>query len=203
MNPYSVFIIDDDQAMRSALLMLLRGEGFRARAFASATDFLENLPEEKSACIITDIRMPETSGVELIERLKALHGQAWPIIAVTGHGDVSMAVQLMKAGVADFIEKPFDPSRIIEAVQGCISQMSGAEAERDVKDATCARLASLTPRERQVFDALIEGKSNKMIAIALQISPRTVEIFRAKLMHKMQATSLPELVRMGLRATEA
>ncbi|QYC09352.1 response regulator FixJ [Brevundimonas nasdae] len=200
MKPYSVFIIDDDEAMRHAMLLLLRGEGFRARAFVSATDFLENLPVEKSACIITDIRMPQTSGVELVERLKALRGPAWPIIAVTGHGDVSLAVQLMKAGVVDFIEKPFDPNRILEAVRSCINQMSGAEAERNMKDATCARLATLTPRERQVFDALIEGKSNKMIALDLEISPRTVEIFRAKLMQKMQAHSLPELVRMGMRA---
>lgn len=119
---------------------------------------------------------------------------------MTGHGDVSLAVQLMKAGVVDFIEKPFDPNRILEAVRSCINQMSGAEAERNMKDATCARLATLTPRERQVFDALIEGKSNKMIALDLEISPRTVEIFRAKLMQKMQAHSLPELVRMGMRA---
>lgn len=113
MNPYSVFIIDDDEAMRHAMLLLLRGEGFRARAFVSATDFLENLPVEKSACIITDIRMPQTSGVELVERLKALRGPAWPIIAVTGHGDVSLAVQLMKAGVVDFIEKPLDRKSVV------------------------------------------------------------------------------------------
>lgn len=202
MTPYSVFIIDDE-AMRHSLLLLLRSEGIRARAFVSAGDFLANLPDEKSACIITDIRMPQINGVELIERLKALHGPAWPIIAVTGHGDVPLAVQLMKAGIADFIEKPFDPNRILEAVRACIDQMSGAEVDRDIKETITARIATLTPRERQVFDALIEGNSNKMIAIALEISPRTVEIFRAKLMQKMQAHSLPELVRMGMRAAEA
>jgi len=203
MNQHSVFVIDDDPAMRDSLLMLLRGEGLRARAFSSATDFLEALPEDKTACVVTDLRMPQMEGTELIARLGALRGETWPIIVITGHADVPLAVQLMKAGVVDFIEKPFDPSRILESVRGCLASLDSRGAEREAREEAAGRLATLTPRERQVFDALIDGKSNKEIAIVLDISPRTVEIFRAKVMQKMQAGSLSALVRMGLRAAEA
>ena len=203
MTDHSVFVIDDDQAMRDSLLMLLRGEGIRARGFASAMQFLEQLPDDKSACVITDLRMPQIEGSELIQRLKALKGEAWPVIVITGHADVPLAVQLMKAGVVDFIEKPFDPNRILEAVRGCLSALARPGVESEAREQTAARLASLTPRERQVFDALIDGKSNKEIALALDISPRTVEIFRAKVMQKMQAQSLSMLVRLGLSVADA
>lgn len=203
MTDHSVFVIDDDQAMRDSLLMLLRGEGIRARDFASAMQFLEQLPDDKSACVITDLRMPQIKGSELIQRLKALKGEAWPVIVITGHADVPLAVQLMKAGVVDFIEKPFDPNRILEAVRGCLSALARQGVESEAREQTAARLASLTPRERQVFDALIDGKSNKEIALALDISPRTVEIFRAKVMQKMQAQSLSMLVRLGLSVADA
>lgn len=203
MNQHSVFIVDDDQAMRDSLLMLLRGEGLRARAFPSAIDFLDALPEDKTACVITDMRMPQMDGAELIERLHRLRGETWPVIVITGHADVPLAVRLMKAGVTDFIEKPFDPSRIVESVKGCIAALESLGPEREAREEAAARLATLTPRERQVFDALIEGKSNKEIAIVLDISPRTVEIFRAKVMQKMQAASLSMLVRMGLKVAEA
>jgi two-component system response regulator FixJ len=203
MTDHSVFVIDDDQAMRDSLLMLLRGEGIRARGFASGALFLEALPDEKSACVITDLRMPQMEGTELIQRLGVLRGETWPIIVITGHADVPLAVQLMKAGVVDFIEKPFDPNRILEAVRGCLSVLERHGVESEVREQTATRLATLTPRERQVFDALIDGKSNKEIALILDISPRTVEIFRAKVMQKMQATSLSMLVRLGLSVTEA
>lgn len=203
MTDHSVFVIDDDQAMRDSLLMLSRGEGIRARGFASAMQFLEQLPDDKSACVITDLRMPQIEGSELIQRLKALKGEAWPVIVITGHADVPLAVQLMKAGVVDFIEKPFDPNRILEAVRGCLSALARQGVESEAREQTAARLASLTPRERQVFDALIDGKSNKEIALALDISPRTVEIFRAKVMQKMQAQSLSMLVRLGLSVADA
>ena len=199
---HSVFVIDDDQAMRDSLLMLLRGEGIRARGFASATAFLDALPEETSACVITDLRMPQMEGAELIRHLAVLRGDAWPVIVITGHADVPLAVQLMKAGVVDFIEKPFDPNRILEAVRGCLSILERQRVEREARGQTAARLDSLTPRERQVFDALIDGKSNKEIALILNISPRTVEIFRAKVMQKMQASSLSMLVRLGLSVEE-
>jgi two-component system response regulator FixJ len=203
MTQHSVFVIDDDQALRDSLLMLLRGEGIRARGFPSGTAFLDALPEEKTACVITDLRMPQMEGAELIRQLSRLRGEAWPVIVITGHADVPLAVQLMKAGVVDFIEKPFDPNRILEAVRGCLSVLERQGAESEAREEATSRLASLTPRERQVFEALIDGKSNKEIAISLSISPRTVEIFRAKVMQKMQVTSLSMLVRMGLRCAEA
>lgn len=146
--------------------------------------------------------MPQMEGAELIRHLSRLRGETWPVIVITGHAEVPLAVQLMKAGVVDFIEKPFDPNRILEAVRGCLSALERQEVESEAREEATSRLASLTPRERQVFEALIDGKSNKEIAISLSISPRTVEIFRAKVMQKMQATSLSMLVRMGLRCAE-
>ncbi|WP_428153892.1 response regulator FixJ [Brevundimonas sp.] len=203
MNPHSVFIVDDDPAMRDSLVLMLRGVGFRARAFASADDFLENLPTDKSACVVTDVRMPGVEGPELVRRLKTLRGDRWPVIVITGHADVPLAVQLMKAGVVDFIEKPFDPEQILDCVGRCIASLTSLEADRTARDEANSRLATLTTRERQVFDALIDGCSNKEIALRLEISPRTVEIFRAKVMTKMQASNLSTLVRMGMRAGDA
>ena len=203
MTPHSVFIVDDDPAMRDALTLMLRGAGFRARAFASADDFLDDLPTDASACVVTDVRMPGVEGPELVRRLKALRGDSWPVIVITGHADVPLAVQLMKAGVSDFIEKPFDPQQILDSVGRCIASLSGLEAERAAREEAQGRLASLTNRERQVFDALIDGCSNKEIALRLEISPRTVEIFRAKVMTKMQAPNLSTLVRIGMRLGDA
>ncbi len=203
MTPHSVFIVDDDPAMRDALTLMLRGAGFRARAFASADDFLSDLPTDASACVVTDVRMPGVEGPELVRRLKALRGESWPVIVITGHADVPLAVQLMKAGVSDFIEKPFDPQQILDSVGHCIASLSGLEAERAAREEAQGRVASLTNRERQVFDALIDGCSNKEIALRLEISPRTVEIFRAKVMTKMQAPNLSTLVRIGMRLGDA
>jgi len=203
MNAHSVFIVDDDPAMRDSLVLMLRGAGFRARAFASADDFLENLPTDKSACVVSDVRMPGVEGPELVRRLKTLRGDRWPVIVITGHADVPLAVQLMKAGVVDFIEKPFDPEQILDCVGRCIASLTSLEADRTARDEARSRLATLTTRERQVFDALIDGCSNKEIALRLEISPRTVEIFRAKVMTKMQASNLSTLVRMGMRTGDA
>ena len=203
MSPHSVFIIDDDPAMRDALVLMLRGAGYRARSFVSADDFLDNLPEDRSACVITDVRMPGLQGSELVGRLKSLRGDTWPVIVITGHGEVTLAVQLMKAGVVDFVEKPFDPQRMLDAVSNCLASLTSLEAERIAREDAKARLDTLTPRERQVFDALIDGCSNKEIAQRLEISPRTVEIFRAKVMTKMQAANLSTLVRIGMRAGDA
>ncbi|MCW0047453.1 response regulator [Brevundimonas sp. BT-123] len=203
MSPHSVFIIDDDPAMRDALVLMLRGAGYRARSFVSADDFLDNLPEDRSACVITDVRMPGLQGSELVGRLKSLRGGTWPVIVITGHGEVTLAVQLMKAGVVDFVEKPFDPQRMLDAVSNCLASLTSLEAERIAREDAKARLDTLTPRERQVFDALIDGCSNKEIAQRLEISPRTVEIFRAKVMTKMQAANLSTLVRIGMRAGDA
>jgi len=203
MNAHSVFIVDDDPAMRDSLVLMFRGAGFRARAFASASDFLDNLPADRSACVISDLRMPGVQGPELIHRLKDLRGESWPVIVITGHADVPLAVQLMKAGVVDFIEKPFDPAQILESVRRCMTSLNGLDAGRTAREDARTRLAILTARERQVFDALVDGCSNKEIALRLEISPRTVEIFRAKVMTKMQASNLSTLVRMGMRAGDA
>ncbi|GAA0640854.1 response regulator FixJ [Brevundimonas lenta] len=203
MTRHSVFIIDDDAAVRDSLLQLLRGEGFRARGFASAADFLANPPEDRSACIISDMRMPGVDGAELVRRVSAMPDRNWPVIVITGHADVPMAVQLMKAGIIDFIEKPFDPIRMLETVRGALERLNDISARNEQRLEVDRRLALLTPRERQVFDALIEGRSNKEIALELAISPRTVEIFRSKVMDKMQADSLSALVRMGLSAGPA
>ena len=198
---HTVFVIEDDAAVRDSLLHLLRGEGVRARGFASGSDFFAQLPEETAACVITDIRMPGLDGAEVVRRVAALPDRSWPVIVITGHADVPTAVQLMKAGIIDFIEKPFEPSRMVEVVKGCLDRLADTAARREAALEVDRRLALLTPRERQVFDALIEGRSNKEIALQLEISPRTVEIFRSKVMGKMQADSLSVLVRMGLSAS--
>lgn len=198
MSLHSVFIIDDDPGVRDSLLVLLRSEGIRARGFASGVDFFKNLPEDATACVITDVRMPDMEGGEVVRRLTQMRGHAWPVIVITGHADVPMAVQMMKAGVIDFIEKPFEPGRLIETVRGCLTQLNDVDHEQTTRAAAELRLTRLTPRERQVFDALIHGHSNKAIALELDISPRTVEVFRAKVMTKMEADSLSALVRMGL-----
>lgn len=201
MNQTSIFVVEDDPAVRDSLLVLLRGEGLRVRGFASGSDFLENLPTDPIACVITDLRMPGVDGIEVVRRVMALPGRAWSVIVITGHGDVASAVELMKAGIADFIEKPFEPQRLIETVKSCIVRVKGIGASLREIESIQSRLAQLTARERQVFDALALGQSNKEIAVALEISPRTVEIFRAKVMDKMQANSLSALVRMNFDAS--
>ena len=195
---HPVFVIDDDDAMRDALVEMLRAEGITARGFASGVDFLERLPDAESACVLTDVRMPGMSGVDLVQRLLEAKGALWPIVVITGHAEVTTAVALMKAGVVDFIEKPFDPPRLLETVRGCLTRLNDLDQTQGARAAVQVRLARLTPRERQVFDALIHGRSNKEIALDLDISPRTVEVFRAKVMTKMEADSLSALVRMGL-----
>lgn len=198
MSDHSVFVIDDDSAVRDSLLRVLRGRGVRARGFASGAEFFAGLPEDAAACVITDVRMPGMDGAEVVRRLAELRGEAWPVIVITGHADVPMAVQMMKAGIVDFIEKPFDPVRLVEVVRGCLARLSDLDARQQARQAARLRLGRLTPRERQVFDALVAGASNKEIALELRISPRTVEVFRAKVMAKMEADSLSALVRMGL-----
>ncbi|SFS86503.1 response regulator transcription factor [Brevundimonas viscosa] len=194
----SVFVIDDDPAVRDSLVMVLRGEGIRARAFASGSDFMDHLPDDRLACVITDVRMPGMDGSEVVRRLAALQDREWPMIVITGHADVPTAVQMMKSGIVDFIEKPVDPARLVETVKGVLGRIGKLSLQREQRLTALARLEALTPRERQVFDALVEGLSNKEIARELDISPRTVEIFRARVMDKMAADSLSSLVRMAL-----
>jgi two-component system response regulator FixJ len=192
-----VHIIDDDEAVRDSLSFLLRSAGFNPVTHPSATQFLEGLSGDVDGCVITDVRMPDMSGLDLLKRLRATSCTA-PVIVMTGHGDIQLAVEAMKAGALDFLEKPFDDERFLAAVTSAL-EARRAESERagrrhEVEE----RLESLSQRERQVLDGLVAGLPNKTIAHDLGISPRTVEVYRANVMTKMQAGSLSELVRMVL-----
>lgn len=193
-----VFVIEDDPGVRETLLSLIRGRGVRARGFTDGEDFFDRLPDVRHACVVTDLVMPRMDGLTVVRRLADRPGPAWPVVVVTGHVDVATAVTLMKAGVSDVIEKPFAAERLLQAVETGLATLARYDAQEKERAAVQARLAALTPREQEVFAALVEGLSNKQIAQRLNLSPRTVEIFRAKTMTKMQADSLAALVRMGL-----
>ena len=194
-NEPVVHVIDDDDSARHSLEFLLDCAGLQVRSYASAVEFLEAVPSMPHGCIITDVRMPEMSGVELVARLKA-EGVPDPVIVITGHADVPMAIQAMKQGVSDFIEKPFSDEVILTAVHSALAQASDRLQRQAQLDEVKGRLESLSQREREVLERLVEGKANKVIAFDLDISARTVEVYRANVMAKMQARSLSELVRM-------
>jgi len=195
----TVHVIDDDEAARHSLAFLLGTANISVKTYESATAFLDSLPDVKSGCIITDVRMPGMSGIELLRKLKDL-GVAVPVIVVTGHGDVPLAVEAMKIGAADFIEKPFDDEALLQAVRSACNQQSSKDKHKAERAEIDSRLATLSNREREVLQGLVRGLANKQIAFDLGISPRTVEIYRANLMAKMQAASLSDLVRMALIA---
>ncbi|WP_114953324.1 response regulator FixJ [Sphingosinicella terrae] len=191
-----IHVIDDDEAAREALAFLIDCAGYPVRTYESATRFLDHAADLEPGCIVTDVRMPEMSGIELIERLKET-GMAAPVIVITGHADVPMAIQAMKQGVADFIEKPFSDEAIIGAIRAAVDRDRArselaAESERFRR-----RMAALSPREREVLEGLVEDHPNKVIASDLDISARTVEVYRANVMAKMKAGSLSDLVRMA------
>ena len=193
-----VLIVDDDDAVRDSLGALLMSAGFDVRDFSSARELLDAGPIE-GGCLIADIRMPGMDGLELQEELNR-RGSVWPVIVVTGHGDVPLAVRAMKAGAVDFIEKPYEDDVLLEAVRRAVaSGLRKVRVEATDADST-ARLGGLTAREREVLTHVIAGRPNKIIAHELDISPRTVEIHRAHLMEKMCVKSLPELVRLALTA---
>lgn len=196
--PDRVHVIDDDAGLRDALAFLLDVNGLEAAFYASATDFLEALPVAEG-CILTDVRMPGLTGLDLVRELKA-RGETLPVIVMTGHGDVGLAVEAMKAGVVDFIEKPFDDVHLIGAIRGALSTYRRAEPADALRLVAHDRLAQLSPRERDVLEGVIEGKLNKQIAFELEISPRTVEIYRANLMTKTGARNMAELMRIALAA---
>ena len=194
-----VHVIDDDPAVRDSLAFLLETANLSPRTYDSAVDFLEALPEVTSGCVVTDVRMPEMTGIELVRRLKA-QGFRLPIVMITGHADVPLAVEAMKAGVADFIEKPFDDEVLLAAIHAALR-----DGEKDRQGAAeaaeiCARMDILSGREREVLGGLVAGHANQVIACELGSSPRTVEIYRANVMTKMKAASLSELVRMAMLA---
>jgi two-component system response regulator FixJ len=190
-----VHVIDDDESAREALAFLIDCAGFQVRTYESAVRFLDAVPTMDHGCIVTDVRMPELTGVELIGRLKAL-GVKDPVIVITGHADVPMAIQAMKAGVADFLEKPFGDDAILGAIRSALARRTGREEADAEREAIKARMATLSQRESEVMEGLVAGHANKVIAYDLGISARTVEVYRANVMTKMQAGSLSELVRM-------
>ncbi|WP_336490538.1 response regulator FixJ [Methylobacterium nigriterrae] len=193
-----VHVVDDDLAVRQSLAFLLATDGLPVRVHESATAFLDTVTDA-AGCIVTDVRMPGLDGIAFLRRLRE-RGSAPPVIVMTGHADVPLAVEAMKEGAVDFIEKPFDDEVFLTAVRSAIRRIERcAELDGQVS-AVNARLAALSERERQVLEGLVAGKANKVIALDLAISPRTVEIYRANVMAKMQAGSLSELVRMALLA---
>ena len=194
-----VYVIDDDEAMRDSLNFLLDAAGLEVTLFETAQQFLDALPGLDFGCVVSDVRMPGIDGIELLKRMKA--GQSkFPILIMTGHGDVPLAVEAMKLGAVDFLEKPFEDDRLTGMIEAAIRQAEPAAKGDAVTQDIAARVATLSPRERQVMDGLIAGLSNKLIARDYDISPRTIEVYRANVMTKMQANSLSELVRLAMRA---
>lgn len=194
-----VHVIDDDDAMRDSLEFLLRAAKIEVRTYDSATAFLKTLPDGATGCVITDVRMPGLSGIDLLRQLKA-RGSTMPVIVMTGHGDIQLAVEAMKIGAADFLEKPFDDEALLISVRAAIDHLQKVAQRETERVDLNNRLSSLSVREREVLEGLVAGKANKVIAFDLGISPRTVEIYRAHVMTKMNAGSLSELVRMALLA---
>ena len=195
----TVHVIDDDQAARDSLAFLLKAAKLPVKTYESASAFLDVAIGIKSGCIITDVRMPEIDGVELLRRLKKLKVNV-PVIVVTGHGDVPLAVEAMKIGALDFLEKPFDDEAMLASIQSALVRQEHENKRQAERAEIESRLAALSNRERDVLEGLVAGRANKQIAFDLGISPRTVEIYRANLMTKMQAASLSNLVRMALVA---
>jgi two-component system response regulator FixJ len=194
----TVHVIDDDEALRDSLTFLLRTARLDVLSYPSATAFLEALPANLS-CVITDVRMPGMSGIDLLRRLRERKISV-PVIVITGHGDIPLAVEAMRIGAIDFLEKPFDDEVLIASVKTALRQKEGEVKRHGERAEIEGRLAALSNRERDVLGGLVAGRANKQIAFDLGISPRTVEIYRANLMSKMQAGSLSDLVRMALIA---
>lgn len=195
----NIYVIDDDDAARDSLQFLLETAGLQARTYENAAAFLKNLPSDISGCVITDVRMPGMSGIELLKALKS-RGFPLPVIVITGHGDIPLAVEAMREGAADFLEKPYNDDALLQSISRAVASSRVDGKADDEKADVRRRIAGLSGRESEVMAGLVAGKSNKVIAIDLDISPRTVEIYRANVMSKMGADSLPALVRMAITA---
>lgn len=194
-RPATVFIVDDDDAVRSSLRLLLKSVGLQATAFPSARDYLAAWDPDQPGCLILDVRMPGMSGLELQEELNR-RGAIVPVIFITGHGDIPMAVEAMQHGAFDFLQKPFRDQDLIDRIQKATERDAANRAQLREKELIRARFESLTPREREVLTLVTSGKANKVMAGDLGVSQRTVEIHRARVMEKMHAASLAQLVRM-------
>ena len=194
-----VHIVDDDPAVRDSMALLLATESFDVRSHASARDFLAATSSHDAGCVVTDVRMPEMTGIELLHQLEE-HRPAMRAIVVTAHADVPLAVEAMKLGAIDLLEKPFDDDTLLTCVRGALAQMNAESARQAETQTIEERLATLTGRENEVLGGLLKGQPNKIIAHELGISVRTVEVHRANVMAKMQARNLAELVRMALVA---
>jgi len=194
-----IYVIDDDEAVRQSLEFLLRTAGIKVRGFESGKAFLDVLAQVDSGCVITDVRMPEITGIDLLKKVKEVKPDL-PVIVITGHGDIALAVEAMKIGAVDFLEKPFDDDHLLAAVKSALDREADLAQRNAEVNGIHDKLAALSNRERQVLEGLVAGNANKNIAFDLGISPRTVEIYRANLMTKMAANSLSDLVRMAMMA---
>jgi len=197
----TVFIVDDDAPVRDGLKLLLRSVGHRVETYGSAQEFLDAYADDRPGCLVLDVRMPGMSGLDLQERLNERRA-ILPIIFITGHGDVPMAVEALQAGALDFLQKPFRDQELLDRIASALDKDAANRRELLELKQVAARFAELTPRERSVMNLVVQGKSNKVIAGDLDISQRTVEIHRARVMEKTQAGSLAHLVRMVLRLQE-
>lgn len=194
-----IVIIDDDDALRDSLAFLLGTNGFKTNSYKDARSFFDDIANVKPSCIITDVRMPGMTGIELVRQLKQRRIDT-PVIVITGHGDVALAVSAMKAGACDFLEKPFDESVLLPALRFAINSAQNASMRSDLRSDAEKMIQSLSGREKDVLAGLIAGRTNKMIAIDLDISPRTVEVYRANIMSKTQSKTMSDLMRLALAA---
>lgn len=196
----TVWVLDDDRAVRDSFCWLIAQAGLRAQAFARPQDLLAQEPPVVPCCLLLDVRMPEMDGLEVQRRL---HEAGWtaPIIFVTGHGDVPMAIQALKGGGFDFVEKPLDDELLLQRIRQALQEDQRQRQDPFNRQTVVQRVSQLTPREREVMDAVVAGNSNRQIAVDLGLSPKTIEVYRARVMQKMRADSLPALVRMLVRAS--